>query len=138
MVFVNCSRGNRLLQPGHPLQFSRQARCERQARVDRKGRVAPLQLMRNGQRGAVPETNIQHSDLRRVVFQPPERISAAHEWAGYGEPGILQVRLQRHADQRLVFNNHATGSGHHIRSPVVQGRKGPTGEVNRQGLCRGR
>jgi hypothetical protein len=68
------------------------------------------------------------------VLQPPQRIGAGRERTGHGEAGVLQERLQGHADQRLVFNDHATRithATHHIGFHAVQGNE----ESPVEGVC---
>lgn len=77
-------------------------------------------LMGDGQGGAFPEGAVQKGDIRRIGLQPPECIGAGQERAGDGESCVFQEGLKRHANERLVFDDHATGFGHRARSLIVQ------------------
>jgi hypothetical protein len=102
------------------VKFSREADRERHARVVGKGSAAVLQLMSDGQRGAVSEADVQEGDLRCIVLQLAQSIGVRQEWASYAEPSVLEKRLEGHTNERLVSNNHAAGGSHHARSPVGQ------------------
>src|ERR671913_826475 len=78
--------------------------------IDGERNASALQFARELHARTVFEQNVKQRQLGRVDVQPLQGCSVAHERTSGLEAGLVEGHLQGHADEDLVFDNHAAAA----------------------------